>query len=136
MTKNLEFSVNEKEQKFAEENPWVSIILEGATDSEGVNYLRKKGSQLVYKKVEGGFECVNCGSEIMGKMVIHPILDPKKKNLLKKDPLTKRCLRYLIGSGQLKSKGEEVPYCPNCEKEPDSIGGYIPRNFFAIFKKC
>jgi len=46
-----------------------------------------------------------CGIEILGKTVAHPIWD---------GPFP------LSGSGQCSS--EQVPYCPQCEDEPNSNG--------------
>lgn len=107
-TAQLEFSVSKKWQKFARENSWASFILESAKDSEGVEYLKKKGNEIAYRKTNGGYECTSCGSEIIAGKVAHPIWD---------GPFP------LSGSG--KCHYEEVPYCPKCEKEPNPSGSPI-----------
>jgi hypothetical protein len=75
---------------------------------EGIEYLRKKSSEIIYKAKIGGFECLKCGSEILAARVAHPIYD---------GPFPRS------GSGQFYY--EPVPYCPNCEKEPNSSGSPI-----------
>ncbi|MEA3329988.1 MAG: hypothetical protein U9Q06_04565 [Nanoarchaeota archaeon] len=108
MIEQLEFSVSEEWKKFARENSWASFILETARDPDGVEYHRKKGSQIAYRKVEDGFECVECGSEIQAGRVAHPIWD---------GPFP------MSGSGKCHYK--QVPYCPKCEKEPNFHGSPI-----------
>jgi len=105
MTEQLEFSVSEEGEKFARENFWTSFIIEIAHDSNGTEYHRKKGSKIVYKKIKDGFECVECGSEIMAGKVAHSIWD---------GPFS------MSGSG--KCHYEDVPYCPKCEEKPNFNG--------------
>jgi len=104
---NLEFSVDEKWQKFEKEcNSWASCILETAKDSNGVEYHRKKGSNIIYKKInDNKFECIECNSTILTTTVAHPIWD---------GPFP------LSGSGECHY--EHVPYCPKCEKKPNFDG--------------
>lgn len=108
MTEQLEFSVSEEWQKFGRENPWTSFIFETAQDSNGVEYCRKEGSKIAYRKIEGGLECVGCGSEIKAGRVAHPIWDG-----------------HFDTSGSGKCHYEDVPYCPECEKEPNFRGSPI-----------
>ena len=82
--------------------------MEPARDSNGVEYHKKKGSQIAYRKVEDGFECVECGSEILAAQVAHPVHD---------GPFP------LSGSGRCEN--EQVPYRPKCEKEPNFHGSPI-----------
>ena len=108
MTEQLEFSVSEEWQKFGRENPWTSFIFETAQDPNGVKYHRKKGTQIVYRIVGNGLECVECGSEIKAGIVVHTIWDGNSGT-----------------SGSGKCYHEDVPYCPKCEKEPNFRGSPI-----------
>ena len=110
-TEQLDFKVNEEWKKFAERNPWASFIPESAKDTNGQEYMRKKGSSIVYKvasndkKGNQTYQCAQCGSEIMGAEVAHPIWD---------GPFP--C------SGSGRCHYEKVPYCPKCEKQPNFHG--------------
>jgi DNA-directed RNA polymerase subunit RPC12/RpoP len=101
----LEFSVDKEWQQFARENPWACFIPETALSPEGLEYIRKKGSKIVYRKAENGYVCSTCGSEILAARVAHPIWD---------GPFP--C------SGSGRCHNEDVPYCPKCEKKPDFSG--------------
>jgi hypothetical protein len=105
MKEQLEFSVSEEWQRFIHENSWVSFVPESAKDSDGVEYLRKKGSETTYRKTDDGYRCTTCDSEIISGRVAHPIWD---------GPFP------MSGSGRCHY--EEVPYCPKCEKEPNFSG--------------
>lgn len=86
---------------------WTSFKPEVA-EKDGIEYHRRIGSKIIYKKNKEGFECLDCGSEILATKVAHPIHD---------GPFP------LSGSG--KCEYEQVPYCPKCEKEPNSHGSFI-----------
>lgn len=107
----LEFSVNEDWKKFVEENSWLSFIPEFATDSEGNKFMKGRGRTAVYKVTNvnpdetENYECTNCGEEILGVKVAHPIWD---------GPFP--C------SGSGKCHYENVPYFPKCEQEPKFHG--------------
>jgi DNA-directed RNA polymerase subunit RPC12/RpoP len=75
---------------------------------DGIEYHRKNGSKIIYKQVKNGYECMNCGSDILVASVAHPIHDGPF-------PL----------SGLGKCEYEQVPYCPKCEKKPDFDGSFI-----------
>ena len=113
-TKQLEFSINEEWTQFARENPWASFISEFAKDSTGQEFMRGRGRSVAYKikaenaKGEQTYECSQCGGEISGATVAHPIWD---------GPFP------MSGSG--KCHYETVPYCPKCEKQPDFHGNPI-----------
>ena len=104
----LEFKVSKEWEKYKRENPWISFVMESARDSDGNEYERKKGSSVIYKKIDDGYLCINCNSEIMAAEVIHPVWD---------GPFA------LSGSG--KTAKEMVPYCPKCEEKPKSGGSPI-----------
>ncbi len=75
-------------------------------------YERRNTGKVIYvhRKGEGDYFCGTCDSEILSVTVAHPIHD---------GPFP------LSGSG--KCQYEEVPYCSNCEEEPDSHGSIITR---------
>jgi hypothetical protein len=75
---------------------------------EGIEHHRKIGSNIIYKKTNNGFECLDCGSEILAASVAHSIWD---------GPFP------MSGSGQCHY--ESVPYCPKYEKKPDFHGSPI-----------
>jgi hypothetical protein len=103
--KNLEFSVNDEWKKLIKQYPWMFFVPEEAKDSEGNEYQRKRGGSVIYQKVEEGYKCVTCGSEIQYVEVIRPIWD---------GPFA------CSGSGQ--TAKEFVPYCPKCEQRPSVHG--------------
>jgi ribosomal protein L37AE/L43A len=107
-TRNLEFSVTKEYQELLKEYPWMSFIPEEAKNSEGNIFQRKKGSSVIYLKIEDGYKCVTCGSEIITRGIAHPIWD---------GPFD------LSGSG--KCQYEQVPYCPKCEEKPNFSGSPI-----------
>ena len=108
MVGSLDFSVTEEWEEFARENPWSAFIPECAKDSDGAEYLRRKGNNFAYKKTAEGYECTDCGSEIMSAIVIHPIWDGP-----------------FLGSGSGRCHNEKVPYCPKCDEKPSSSGSPI-----------
>jgi hypothetical protein len=95
------------EFKVFEVPSWASYQLEVAV-KEDVEYNKRIGSDIIYKQGEDGFECVDCGSEILASNVAHAILD---------DPFS------ISGSG--KCEYEMVSYCPKCEEKPDYHGSPI-----------
>ncbi len=99
----LVFSLDEKWKRFADESPWAACILETAKNSEGQEFIRKRGTNVAYKKVGRDYRCVQCDSEIMGGTVAHSIWN---------FPLS--------GSGECHY--ETVPYCPKCEEKPNFSG--------------
>lgn len=74
-----------------------------ATDNAGVEY-HKKGTYIYYKEGDG-FKCLDCNGAVMAGIVHHPIHD---------GPFP------MSGSGRVQK--EQVPYCPNCEENPNSSG--------------
>ena len=105
VVEKLEFSVSPEWQKFARESPWAACVLETAKDSKGQEFIRRRGNNLTYRKIAGGYQCIQCDSEIQAGRVAHPIWD---------GPFP------MSGSGRCHY--EEVPYCPKCEKEPNFDG--------------
>ncbi|MBW2993331.1 hypothetical protein KY317_02035 [Candidatus Woesearchaeota archaeon] len=96
---SLEFKVQDIE-------PWKSYRPEIALCWICFSYYERKiGSKIIYKKTDDGFLCTNCGEGISFGKVAHPIHD---------GPFP------MSGSG--KCEYESVPYCPNCEEEPDFHG--------------
>ena len=89
---------------------WAAFHPETAK-KDGVEFIRKRGTEIIYKKVSDGYECNSCGGEIMSATVAHPIWD---------GPFP------LSGSGKVKN--EEVPYFPNCEEEPNFNGSPITKD--------
>ena len=112
--KDLEFKVNESWKKVANENSWISFIPEFARDSDNKLYMRRIGSSVVYRLTSENeeknmtYECTKCDGNISGATVAHSIHD---------GPFP------LSGSGQCKY--EQVPYCSNCENEPNYSGAPI-----------
>lgn len=105
LAEKLEFSVSQTWQKAQKENPWLACILETATDSNGQEFIRRKGSKIAYRSNGEGYVCAQCGSEILTGSVAHAIWRG-----------------FLPTSNTGKCHHEEVPYCPKCEKEPDFHG--------------
>ncbi len=107
----LEFKVNKDWQKWHEENSWAVHVPEFAEDSEGNKFMRSRGRLVVYKIISEDkkgtqkYQCVECGSDILGETVAHPIWD---------GPFP------CSGSGQCQC--EKVPYCLKCEEKPCSSG--------------
>jgi len=73
----------------------------------GAYYQRRDGGKVLYKTVNQGddWACAECGAEIEGERVYHPIHD---------GPFP------LSGSGKVYV--EVVPWCPNCEQKPNERG--------------
>lgn len=107
----LEFAVNEEWQQYYRENSWAVFIPEFAKNARGEEFMRRAGGSVIYKIVKEdekgnqNYVCADCGSEIMGERVAHPIWDGPS-----------RC----SGSGQCHY--ENVPYCPKCEQKPNFHG--------------
>src|SRR3989338_9544490 len=97
----LEFKVIENIPSWAAFKPEIA-------KKDGIEYHRKRGSEIVYKCSDDGFECMSCGSEILAARVAHPIHD---------GPFP------LSGSGRCEY--EQVPYCPKCEEKPNYHGSFI-----------
>jgi hypothetical protein len=74
------------------------------------SYYQHLGGEGLYKTIDNGqnWFCVKCKGEIEGVTVHYPVHD---------GPFP------LSGSGQVIT--EMVPYCPKCEKEPNSSGDFI-----------
>lgn len=83
---------------------WAAFKPEAA-EKDGVDYLRKRGSDVIYRKTADGYECVKCGATVMTGRVAHPIWD---------GPFP------MSGSGRCHY--ENVPYCQKCEHEPNFHG--------------
>jgi len=98
-----------KDLKFepVEAENWEAVRLEKAV-KEGIEYLRKVGSQIIYKPNGENYQCLKCGSEIVAAQVAHPIWD---------GPFP------MSGSGQCHY--ESVPYCTKCEEKPNFHGSPI-----------
>ena len=113
----LEFAVNEEWKKWHSQNSWAVFVPEFAKNARGEEFMRRVGGSVAYKMIkedEKGkqdYACANCGSEIMGAKVAHPIWD---------SPIP------CAGSG--KCHYESVPYCPKCEQEPNFHGSPIHIN--------
>ncbi len=107
MDEKLEFRVNEEWEKGLKEKPWLTFVPEFAKGSDGTEYMRKRGSQHIYKIIkidEESFNniCNSCNSDVLAAKVAHPIWD---------GPFP------MSGSGRCYY--ETIPYCPKCEKKPD-----------------
>ncbi|MBI3334778.1 hypothetical protein HYZ97_04800 [Candidatus Pacearchaeota archaeon] len=111
ISEQLEFKINEEWERFARENPWASFIPEFARDTEGQEYMKGRGRSVIYRirtEREQTCECTNCKGKIVSKTVAHAIWD---------GPFP------MSGSGRCHY--ENVPYCPQCEKEPPFHGSPI-----------
>lgn len=104
----LTFSTTEEWKEWGKENPVFSIP-EFAQNSKGQKFMRKRNSDFVYEIFEEGCRCVKCNSDILVAEIYHPIWDGPGVG----------------GSGKVQL--ENVPYCPNCEKEPNYHGKPILR---------
>ncbi len=89
---------------------WYDVQIEQA-EEDGITYRRKKGKEIIYKKNEDGWQCVQCGSKVMAGRIAHS-----------------EWIKGMHGAGTGNVKNEEVPYCPKCEEEPKLHGSpyYIP----------
>lgn len=68
---------------------------------------REPGNMANYVKNGDGLKCKDCGADIVGAQVAHPIWTSG----------------FCGGSGGCKY--ETVPYCPNCEKKPNFSGAPV-----------
>ncbi|MBI5420826.1 MAG: hypothetical protein HZA35_00735 [Parcubacteria group bacterium] len=68
---------------------------------------REPGNTKNYVKNGNGWKCKDCGADILGATVAHPVW----------------IRGFNGGFGQCKN--ETLPYCPNCEKKPNSQGAPI-----------
>jgi len=66
---------------------------------------REPGDMNNYIKVAEGYVCKDCGEQILGATVAHPIH-----------------IKEMPGTGFGECKYKEVPYCPVCEKKPNFHG--------------
>ena len=64
-----------------------------------------------YVKNGAGWKCRDCGADIIGATVAHPIW-----------------IQGFAGGGG-ECKYDTVPYCPNCEKKPNCQGTPVYTNF-------
>lgn len=96
------------EFKLVEDIPSWAAFQPEIAKKDGFEYHRKIGSDIIYKKNSDGFECLDCGSDILATQVAHPIHD---------GPFP------MSGSG--KCEYEPVPYCPKCEDKPNYDGSFI-----------
>lgn len=103
MTNELSEIVKDLKFTPVEVDSW-AVKLEKAV-KDGIEYLRKKGSDIIYKEKGEKYECLTCGSEIVAAQIAHPIWD---------GPFP------CSGSGQCNY--ESVPYCPKCEEKPSFHG--------------
>jgi hypothetical protein len=69
---------------------------------------RVAGDLNKYRQVGEVYKCKDCGADIKGVTVAHPIH-----------------LREMPGSGFGECHYVEVPYCPNCEIRPSSSGAPV-----------
>ena len=69
---------------------------------------REPGNMENYVKNGDGWKCKDCGADILGSQVAHPVW-----------------IRGFAGGGGDECKHETVPYCPNCEKKPDFHGAPV-----------
>ena len=93
--KSLEFKITDNWKKYALENSWASFIPEFA-EAAGQKFMKPAGRNVIYRAVkkeenQQEYVCNACGSEIIGVKVSHG-----------------------------ETKTEIVPYCPKCEKKPES----------------
>lgn len=65
---------------------------------------REPGNMENYVRDDDGWKCKDCGADIIGAQVAHPIW-----------------IRGLAG-GYGECRYDNVPYCPNCEKKPNFNG--------------
>jgi hypothetical protein len=74
-------------------------------ESEGKNYVRKPGSEVVYVEDDSdGYKCAGCGTEIESLRVKCPIFE----GLLREGGPSCYGLYEL-----------SLPFCPKCEQEPN-----------------
>ena len=73
----------------------------------GLEYHRRKTGRVVYVLNRESFCCSVCNGDILVAEVSHPVHD---------GPFA------LSGSGRCEQ--EYVPYCPQCEEEPNSNGSF------------
>lgn len=100
-------SSQDLEFKTLEVEGWRSFKPEMAI-RDGVKFIRKTGSNVVYREVETGYKCINCTGNIISADVAHPIWD---------GPFN--------GAGSGRCYNETVPYCPKCEAKPGFSGSPI-----------
>ena len=100
-----EVDINTLEFRTVNVDDWTAFKPEEATSKDGTVYLRDRERQIVYRKIDGGYQCVGCDEIVMGEKIAHPIWD---------GPFS------MSGSGRVYS--EIVPYCPKCEEKPSYHG--------------
>lgn len=66
---------------------------------------QKELNEKYLEQEDGSYKCKNCGTDIMGKKVFHSVWDG---------------IFGCSGSGDVRT--EIKPYCPKCDKEPNSNG--------------
>ena len=104
----IEQSSQDLEFKSLEVEEWRAFKPEKA-ERDGARFLRKAGSNIIYRKVDGalnGYRCNNCTADIMDYLVAHPIWDGPFE-----------------GAGSGRCYYEAVPYCPKCETEKPEFSG-------------
>jgi len=69
---------------------------------------RAPGNMDNYVKNDKGYTCKDCGGTILGAKVAHPVH-----------------LSEMPGAGFGECEYETVPYCPNCEKQPNFSGAPV-----------
>ena len=69
---------------------------------------REPGHIKNYVKNGEGYTCKDCGGAILGGKVEHPVH-----------------LREMPGAGSGECQYETIPYCPNCDKEPNFYGAPV-----------
>lgn len=68
---------------------------------------REPGNAENYVKNGDGWKCKDCGADILGAQVAHPVW-----------------IRGFAGGGG-ECKYDTLPYCPNCEKKPNFHGAPV-----------
>ena len=106
---NLNFEIDLHGEIISKDFPWTSFIPLHAKDSKGNEFIQPRGRDIVYRVISSSqgesYECDNCGKTIVYKDVRHPVWN----------------IPY-IGVHSSKSIPEPVPFCPVCEKEPETLG--------------
>jgi DNA-directed RNA polymerase subunit RPC12/RpoP len=71
------------------------IILEFAKNKSGQKYIRRQGSNVIYREAEEGYECTNCRTAIVLGYVPNQTED--------------------VSASQKEADRQYVPFCQKCE---------------------
>lgn len=104
MSNELSDTLNDLKFESVEAGGLETVRFERAV-KEGVEFLRKVDSGIIYKLKGKKYECLNCSSKVLSAMVAHPLYGESS-------PLS------VFGECHY----EYVPYCPKCEKKPSLHG--------------